>query len=58
MRPTTPLITILPAIPPAIDEIESTRARFRLAVRLLAALLALIALGAALLLLILPASSA
>lgn len=50
MRSTHPLITISPAMPPAIGEIECGPARGRFVRRVLVAMLTLIALGAALLL--------
>lgn len=50
MRSTNPLITILPALPPAIGEIECAPGKGRFVLRVLATLLALIALGTALLL--------
>ncbi|HRQ57574.1 MAG TPA: hypothetical protein PLN31_09150 [Azoarcus taiwanensis] len=56
MRPTNPLITIMPAMPPAIGEIECPPARSRVLIRVLGALLALVVLGAALFL-SLPLSS-
>lgn len=48
MRPTNPLITIYPAIPPGIGEVVHARKKNRGVVRTVATLLVLIALGAAL----------
>ncbi len=50
MRTTYPLITILPAMPPAVSEIERTPGKGRAALLVVATLLLLIALGAALML--------
>jgi hypothetical protein len=50
MRTSNPLITILPAMPPGISEIEHTPRKERSALRVLATLLVLIGLGAALML--------
>lgn len=57
MRRTSRLITILPAIPPAIGEVKYPPGRSRVLLRVLAVLLALVALVTALLL-SLPVSSA
>lgn len=50
MRTSNPLITILPAMPPGIGEIERTRGKGRFVLRVAAILLALIALVAVLML--------
>lgn len=50
MRSTNPLITIFPAIPPAIGQIEHSPGKRRRVLRVLATLLVLIVLGAALIL--------
>lgn len=56
MRSSNPLITILPAMPPGLGEIERRPGKSRLARRVFVAVLVVIALGAALVL-NLPASS-
>lgn len=50
MRTTNPLITILPAMPPAISEVKRNPGKGRFVLQVVATLLVLIALGAALML--------